>query len=202
MKALTYISLILFVAITISIFGSWIISVTFPELEIRSLLSESGIRWFVGRFTENISHSSLVLLIIFSMTCGVLRESRIIYDLYTFVAGKTTLEYHQRLGLQFSSIILIICSIGIGYLVLAPHAVLLSATGELFPSAFSRGVFPLFCFVMTIIAIVYGYSTHRFADIVNIFTGLCDGIKLFSPFLVIYIIATQLLMSIKYIFVL
>ena len=70
------------------------------------------------------------------------------------------LKKHQgirdRLALRVSSVFIVIYLIIIALLTLTPHAILLSATGDLFPSAFSRSLIPLIAFGIIMFSVTYG----------------------------------------------
>ena len=52
------------------VFSSWLITAAFPEVNINSLLSGRGLRWFAGQFTNNLKSNMLVWLILLSIDWG------------------------------------------------------------------------------------------------------------------------------------
>jgi aminobenzoyl-glutamate transport protein len=81
-----------------------------------------------------------------------------------------------------------------------PHAILLSAKGSLFPSAFSRSILPIVCFGVTLFSVVYGMmSGHKKTgdDVIDILTY---GIRQGSVLIIIYILAIQLYASLRFVF--
>ena len=48
------IALSLIVLQLLIVFSSWLITAAFPYVNINSLLSGSGLRWFAGQFTNNL----------------------------------------------------------------------------------------------------------------------------------------------------
>ena len=115
---------------------SWILSTTMTE-GIRSLLSSEGIRWFFGSFTSVIASPLLVWLLLALIAIGSLQKS-----------GLTAWQrnYRDRLALRVATVSLLIYLGLIALLTFPPHAILLSATGNLFPSAFSRSLVPIIAF--------------------------------------------------------
>ncbi len=55
----------------LTVFGSWLVTAAFPDVNINSLLSGRGFRWFVGQFTNNLKCDMLVWLLLFSVAWGV-----------------------------------------------------------------------------------------------------------------------------------
>ena len=54
------------------VFLSWLVTAVAPQLYTRSLLSGEGIRWFLGRFADNLAHPLLVWLILIAIAWGAL----------------------------------------------------------------------------------------------------------------------------------
>ena len=125
---------------------SWIFSAMRLE-GVRSLLSSEGIRWFFGAFAGNVASSWLVSLLLILIALGALQKSGI------FDGGR---GYRDRIALRVSIIVLCLFGMVVGLLTLPPHAILLSATGELFPSAFSRSLLPIITFAVSLFAVVFG----------------------------------------------
>ena len=56
---------------------SWLVTAASPETNMRSLLSNEGIRWFFGSFTDNVAVQPLVWIIVLAMAWGMVTESQI-----------------------------------------------------------------------------------------------------------------------------
>ena len=99
---------------------------------MRSLISSEGIRWFFGSWQTIFASPLLVWLILCLIAWGSIRKFGL---LKLFTSHSSLLPFRDRLALRFSLVFLVIYLVILALLTLAPHAILLSATGHLFPSA-------------------------------------------------------------------
>jgi len=179
---------------------SWILTAAYPELSVRSLLSPEGIRWFLGNFTENIQTSLLVWLLLCSIAFGAVKESKILHAIKKSVVCGESLPYRQRLALWLVLFEFIVCFSAIFMLAFTPHAILLSATGELFPSSFSRSAVPSAAFCLTLFSVTFATisgTAHTHKDVFNMLTV---GLSRSVPLLLIYIPGVQLYYSLLFVF--
>lgn len=191
-------SIFIFIVLQILvILGSWFITVMFPTLPVRSLLSSEGIRWFLGQYTSNLASPLLVWLVLAGMTYGALRSSGLSRAIMYF----SNISYRQRFALKVVVAELIFFAIVLFLMTFLPQAILLSVTGELFPSSFSRSLIPFVCFLLTLFSITYGLINASFSSITDIFNSLTSGIIAISPWLVIYVFVIQLYYSILFVVV-
>ena len=174
---------------------SWMIKTIFPEFNGRSLLSGEGVRWFLGNFTKNVASNVLVWIILLGLSWGAIHSSKIIQVLkYSHI-----LSYKERLGLQIILIEIMVWFSGIVLLSFVPHATMLSITGELFSSSFSKSIIPLIAFIVLLNSISYGIIVGRFRKGSQIIEALSNGIKQITPYIIIYIIFIQLFYSVKFV---
>lgn len=199
MKWVTYITVTLIVLLITLVVGSWIVSAVMPEMGINSMLSGEGIRWYVGHLTDILATQYLVWIILLAMSIGVTRESCIVKVIAT-VAHRQHIEYHERLGLHAAAIGACILTAVIIYLIAAPNAVLLGATGRLIPSAFAMGLVPIISFFLTLISGIYGFTAGVFTSLTSFITAMCHGISAMTPIIIIYVISAQLIACGLYIF--
>lgn len=173
---------------------SWIIAAAVPDSFMHSLLSSEGIRWFFGRFTDNLSSPLFVWLVLAGMAYGVVVDSGM--PLAFRRGGR------KELKLRFARQIVIaeaITLVGIMLLLtLMPHAVLLSATGSLYPSSFSRALIPYIAISLVIMAISFGIVTGRYKNLQAPMNGFARGMAAAAPFLLLYILTAQLYYSFTY----
>ena len=169
----------------------------FPTLPVRSLLSSEGIRWFLGQYTSNLASPLLVWLVLSGMTYGALRSSGLSRAIMYF----SNISYRQRFALKVVVAELIFFAIVLFLMTFLPQAILLSVTGELFPSSFSRSLIPIACFLLTLFSITYGLINASFSSLTDIFNSLTSGITATSPWLVIYVFVIQLYYSILFVVV-
>lgn len=174
---------------------SWMIKTIYPEFNGRSLLSGEGVRWFLGNFTNNVASNILVWIILIGLSWGAIRASNI---LQVFKRSHT-LSYRERLGFRVVLIEIMIWVIVIVLLSFIPHAAMLSITGQLFPSSFSKSIVPLIAFIALFSSITYGLIIGRLRKGNLIIEALSTGIKQIAPYIIIYIILVQLIYSIKFV---
>ena len=122
------------------VFLSWLVTAVAPQLYTRSLLSGEGIRWFLGRFADNLAHPLLVWLILIAIAWGTLSRSTLPSALLKLSRRQPVL-YRQRFGLRVVAIELVLFAVVVLLLTAVPQAILLSASGQLFPSSFSSSQF-------------------------------------------------------------
>ena len=178
---------------------SWLLSATRLE-GVRSLLSSEGVRWFFGSFTEMVASPLLVWLLLGLCAWGCLQRSGLLtfspFHLFTF----SPLTYRDKVAMRVSLVFLILYLIVIALLTLAPHAILLSATGSLFPSAFSRSLVPIVCFGLCLVSLVFGLISGRLHGLADILEALSTGIAQGASLIIIYLFAIQLYESLRFVF--
>ena len=168
---------------------SWLLSAMRLE-GVRSLLSSEGIRWFFGAFADNVASPWLVSLLLILIAFGALQQSCI-------PGGR---GYRDRVALRVAVIVLVLFVLVIALLTLPPHAILLSATGELFPSAFSRSLLPIITFGVSLFAVVFGMMSGRLKTLSDILGALSSGIAKGAPLIVVAILLIQFLASLGFVF--
>ena len=178
---------------------SWLLSATRLE-GVRSLLSSEGVRWFFGSFTEMVASPLLVWLLLGLCAWGCLQRSGLLtfspFHLFTF----SPLTYRDKVAMRVSLVFLVLYLIVIALLTLAPHAILLSATGLLFPSAFSRSLVPIVCFGLCLVSLVFGLISGRLHGLADILEALSTGIAQGASLIIIYLFAIQLYESLRFVF--
>ena len=199
MKWISRIAAVLFFAEMVLILVSWIVTAAKPEIGMRSLLSEEGVRWLFGHFTSNLLTPLLGWLLFGAMTYGAVRCSGIVAPLRNLRRAYRS-SYRQRFALQVVAVEVIVVVIIILLLTLVPHAPLLSVTGSLFPSSFSHSIVPLLCFCTTLFALTYGTFSGSFTSLTDMFRALYACIVSEAPLLVVYVFAAELYFSLLFVF--
>lgn len=194
-KFLAYTALVLLLAELVLVLLSWILSAIGVE-GVRSLLSSEGIRWFVGGFTDMVASPLLVWLIILLMAFGAYRKS----GLTSLVDSSYQMTYRDKTALRVAIVFLLAYVAVILMLTIIPHAILLSATGSLFPSPFSRSIVPLTAFGISLVSIIYGMMSGRLRGFTDILDALSLGISRGTPLFVLYILFVQFISSIWFVF--
>lgn len=192
---MAFTALVLLLAELVLILLSWILF-AIGEEEVRSLLSSEGIRWFVGGFTTMVSSPLLVWLIILLMAFGAFQKSGLI----SLTDASYQMTYRDKTALRVAIVFLLAYIAVILLLTVIPHAILLSATGALFPSPFSRSIVPLTAFGIALVSIIYGMMSGRLRDIKDILDALSFGISKGAPVFVLYILIIQFVRSMLFVF--
>ena len=188
-------ALVLLLAELVLVLLSWILSAIGVE-GVRSLLSSEGIRWFVGGFTDMVVSPLLVWLIILLMAFGAYRKS----GLTSLADSSYQMTYRDKTALRVAIVFLLVYVAVILMLTIIPHAILLSATGSLFPSPFSRSIVPLTAFGISLVSIIYGMMSGRLRGFTDILYALSLGISSGAPLFVLYILFIQFISSIRFVF--
>ena len=182
--------LLLLIAEVVLILLSWILSAMRVE-GVRSLLSGEGIRWFFGNFTSMVASPWLVWLILLLISGGCL---------WMTVPRKWRGGYRDKVACRVSLAFLIIYVGIICLLTLMPHAILLSTTGSLFPSAFSRALVPIVAFGICLVGLSFGLMSGRLRSLSDVLESLSAGLRWGAPLIVIYILFIQFYHSLRFVF--
>ena len=189
-KYLPHIAFLLFAAQLLLMLVSWLLAAAIPTSGVRSLLSSEGLRWLLGHFSDMLGTPVLLCLLLLLMAYGSLKGCGILHF-------KSSYREHRALVIM---LLLLVVYVGaIVLLVMIPHAVLLSATGSLWPSPFSAAIVPLLAFGITLLSAVYGYVADGYRNMSDVYQSLIDGIREGSPWLLFYVLLGQLYYSLLFI---
>ena len=210
---LGYIVLVLLVAQLALILLSWLVTAAFPELPMRSVLSSEGIRWFFGSFVSNQLSPLLIYFIMAVMAVGACVRSRL-YDALRETLSNTRsslttssnrqhkVHYREKVGLRIALVEFIVYVIIMILLTAVPHAILLSVTGQLFPSSFSSSFIPSLSLIIIIMSLTYGVASGTIDSVAKMHKVLVGGLEVGSRLVPTYVVSIQLYMSIRYVFIL
>ena len=192
MKRLYYhLILALAVAEVVLVLVSWLLSATLTE-GVTSLLSSEGMRWFFGSFVSMLVSKWLVWLLLLSMAGGCLWQSGLL---------KVSLNgYRERIAFRTTLILFLLYVLIIVALTAVPHAQLLSATGRLFPSPFSRALVPIVAFGILLHSAVYGWASGRFTSFADVIDSLSYGLQKAAPLFILYVVFFQFIESLCFVF--
>ena len=186
---------ILIVLQTILIFGSWIVSAAIPDSQIRPLIGAGGLRWFFSSFTEDMASPILVYIILITLTVNVFINSGMC-ELFSL---KRKMNMQKKFALNVVLVELCTFIVLIVLLTAIPHAVLLSVTGELYPSSFSKGLIPMLCFIVTILSTSYGLVSGSLRGVYDIWNCITTGINFLPAVCFVYILLFQFVSSLSYV---
>ena len=187
--------LVVIIAETLLVIFSWLLSALRVE-GVRSLLSSEGIRWFFSSFNDLVASPVLVWLLLLMCALGCLQKSRVT----SIFRGTKAISFRDRLALYVAIAFLLIYGVIIILLTLMPHAILLSATGHLFPSAFSRSLVPIISFGICVFSVSFGLMAGVMRNLSDILQALSFGIAKGAPLLVFYLFAVQLVGCLRFVF--
>lgn len=193
LKIISYLAVTLASCQVLLILVSWFITSAMPDLNMHSMLSSEGIRWFMGQFTYNIASPILGLVTVTSIAYGSLVSSGLL-------SIKRNMDIRQRLAMRLISLEFIIFLIIILLLTLVPHAVLLNIDGHIFSKNFIICLISYISFGVLVMSATYSISAGRISSITSLFVFFCEGIKKAAPIYIIYILAAQLYYSIIFVF--
>ena len=200
---LGYIVLTLAIAQILLIFLSWLITAAAIDLPLRSLLSTEGVRWLFGSFVANQLTPLLVYFITAGIAGGVFVHSKF-YDALrnAFSKGRvnTELAYRERIGLRLALVEFLLAIVIMLLLTVVPHAILLSVTGQLFPSNFSVSLIPTLSFILLVMSLSYGVTSGTINSIQKLQEMLSVGLETTAKYLPIYVFGVELYMSVLYVF--
>jgi aminobenzoyl-glutamate transport protein len=174
---------------------SWLLSATMTD-GVRSLLSSEGVRWYLGSVTSMLASPWLIWLLLLAVACGSLWQSGLPQVLRRRPA---TFTYRERTALTAVILLLLLFLAVLALLTVVPHAVLLSSTGALFPSAFSRALVLFVAFALLLSSFTYGLMSGQFATLTDAVWSLTFGIRKAAPLIVLYILFMQLYESLKFV---
>ena len=183
--------LLLLIAEVVLILLSWILSAMRVD-GVRSMLSGEGVRWFFGNFASMVASPWLAWLLLLLVALGCLQKSGLIRQPHT--------SYRDRMALRLTFVFLVLY-VGVCFsLTAVPHAVLLSSTGSLFPSPFSRSIIPILSFGIILVSVSFGLVSGRFQTLAEVLDALSFGCRKGAPLFIFYILFIQLYESLRFVF--
>ena len=189
-RILPYIALALALAQLLLILTSWVWSAAMPLSGVRSMLSSEGVRWFLGHFAELMASLVLVWILLGAMAYGAVVRCR------GNLQGNNYRSSRARIiSLGFLAVYVAIVLL----LTVSPHAVLLSASGLLWPSPFSASLVPITAFGILLAAILYGVVAGTFQTLSDVYESLVFGLRQCAPLLPVYILFMQLFESFRFV---
>ena len=175
---------------------SWVLTAASPDLYLRSLLSGEGLRWLFGRFTVNLQSPVLVWMLLLGVAYGAMRGSGIIGA----IRKKRDNDYRTRIALQMVACEALAIIVVLVLLTLPPHAILLSATGQLFPSSFTSGLIPVVAIAVSAMSLTYATMVGRLKTVYDAFLLMTEGIAIIAPLMLAYIFIAELYHSLLFVF--
>ena len=174
---------------------SWLLSAAMTG-GVRALLSSEGVRWLFGSFTSMLASPWLVWLLLLAVAFGSLWQSGLPQLLRR---RATPVTYRERTALTAVVLLLLLDVVVLATLTLVPHAVLLSSTGALFPSAFSRALVPIVTFALLLASFTYGLMSGSFASLTDAVWSFTVGIRKAARLIVLYFLIKLFYESLRFV---
>ena len=197
-KTITFACVAILIANLLLVLLSWIIS-AIGVAGVRSLISSEGLRWFLSRYVDIIATPLLAWLLLLSIAYSCYEGSGLSLALCRAMKGEK-LEFKQRLGIRVALIVLVVIIANTLLLLLTPHAVLLSPSGDIFPSPFSKSIVPIVAGAVSLVSFAYGLAGGTINNIDTAFKTLYCRLPSLLPVLILYIFAAQLYACICFVF--
>ena len=188
-------ALVILIAQAVLIILSWLLSAMGQE-GVRSLLSSEAIRWFVGSFSAMTGSPLLLWLLLLLSAAGCVRQS----GAGALLSRHRSLGYRHRIAVRVALFFLMAYIVILALLTLVPHAILLSATGQLFPSAFSRNLLPIIAFGVIVFCVAFGVMAGRLKSLGDVLQSLSFGIARGASLVILYILLIQFCESLRFVF--
>ncbi|MBQ0085714.1 MAG: AbgT family transporter [Prevotella sp.] len=171
---------------------SWIVD-AMQWYEVNSLLSPLGIRWFLSQYSYNIATPLMVWIVLAACAYGAVKKT------FLNIENKK-MKYQMRMARMVISIVALIIIGCIVLLTFVPQSLLMSSTGSLFPSPFSRSIVPIVSVSVMVLSWIYGSIMGTVTSLDDIVDSLVHGIRIGAPILLLYMLVAQLYCSLLFVF--
>lgn len=178
---------------------SWIVNAADIGLSVRSLLAADGTRWFFGSFCSELASFPLVWMVLVLVAVGTFRASGLSHA-FGSVLLRRPLAYRSRIALIMAVSLAALMCLAVGLLAFTPHAVLLSVTGNVFPSPFSDSLVPAAAFILTVSSLAYGLQSGSLATLDSVILALSHGIRIAAPLFPLYVTGMTFWRSLCFVF--
>ena len=191
-----YTCLVLFVLQIAVVMGSWVASVLYPELAIRSMFVGESVRWFWSTLADNMSSTILVWLLL----SGAMTELFVGVGLSKAIVSYKQTTDDVRMALMVVAWELVAMFIVLFLLAFVPHAVLLSALGTITPNSYLESFVIMLILGVCIMSLTYGMVTGRYASFVDAYGAAASGVATTAPLVIVYLLAAELYCSVVWVF--
>lgn len=180
---------------------SWIGSaIGYP---MRNLFSDEGLRWFYAHLHESFTTPVLAVALPAALLCGAVSRSglgRVLADICQLRGKRPRITYRQKTALGIAGIFFTVYFSTVLLCVLTPHAILLGATGRIYPSPFAYGILPVTALGVQFTSMIYANLSNHLHGPDEILSVLYWGIRHYAVWIFITLLAAQLIHTIIYIF--
>lgn len=177
---------------------SWIAAAARPDWPIRTLISDTGLRWLVGSMEANIESPLLVWLILGMVSFGSYFGGGLNDALHGLVRRKMP-SFRTRMALYLVSFEALLFFVVMVLLCIVPHAPLLSITGSLIPGCLEHGAIPLLCFIVMLCSVSFAVMSGQCRTPSRLVWLLSYGVRRWSWLVPLYVVWMELIASLVFV---
>lgn len=169
---------------------------------VNNLLSSEGLRWSFLNVMSNVLKEPLVYLVSFLMAFGAYKRSGLqtaLWRLFTGLRG-VPLSFRQKRALWFVLLLTVLFVSLMLLLVFSPQGILVSVTGRIFPSPFSRGMVPACMVAVVLISVTYGVVGNTLRTFHEVMQSVYCGLGEYAGWVLVYMLGAQFYACLMYIF--
>lgn len=169
---------------------------------INNILSSEGLRWSFLNAVSNVLHEPLIYLIGFFLSWGAFKRSGLDRALLRLCLGirGVPLSFRQRRALWFVLLLTVLFVVMMLVLVLFPQGILVSVTGQVFPSPFSMGLVPTCMLALVLVSVTYGVIGNTLRTFHEVVQSVYCGLGEYAGWILVYIVGAQFYACVMYIF--
>lgn len=169
---------------------------------VNNILSSEGLRWSFLNTVSNVLHEPLIYLIGFFLSWGAFKRSGLDKALLRLFFGRkgTPLSFRQRRALWFVLLLSLLFVVMLLVLVLLPQGILVSVTGQVFPSPFSTGLVPTCMLALVLVSVTYGVIGNTLRTFHEVVQSVYCGLGEYAGWILVYIVGAQFYACLMYIF--
>lgn len=177
---------------------SWIAAAARPDWPIRTLISDTGLRWLVGSMEANIESPLLVWLILGMVSFGSYFGGGLNDALHGLVRRKMP-SFRTRMALYLVSFEALLFFVVMVLLCIVPHAPLLSITGSLIPGCLEHGAIPLLCFLIMLCSVSFAVMSGQCRTPSRLVWLLSYGVRRWAWLVPLYVVWMELIASLVFV---
>lgn len=171
--------------------------------EVNNILSSEGLRWSFLHIASNGLKEPLIYLLGFLITWGAYKRSGLNVALMRLLTGRwrrRPLPFRQRRALWFALSLTLLFLFLMALLVLSPQGVLVSVTGRIIPSPFSRGLVPACMVAVVLISLTYGVIGNTLRTFHEVMQSVYCGLGEYAGWILVYLLGAESYACLMYIF--
>lgn len=193
-----YTPLILLLLIVLTAILSWLGSVY--DWGLHSLLDAEGLRWMLTHVIDNVRQSPWVEIVMGLCALSVLAESGLPQVFTPHFWRRSQRSLKKMRALQVTTVCFAFLVLGVLYFALMPSSPLLSAFGRFSQSPLYDGIYPLSLIVMTLLSVIYGYTSGRFLSLVDVVQAMVYMPVSIAEYFITLFFAAQFVACLHYAF--